>query len=489
MPSLSKNYIYNIISLFTGVLFPFVTFPYVSRILMPEYLGKITFTQSITNYFLTLALLGIPAYGIRELSRARVSEVKKEFSKTFTELFLISCIGSLFSTFLMVGLIIVSRKVMDIESLLIIYLFQIVFACLNLDYVFISLEKHKRRTIRTMILRILSLGLIFTFVKTSDDYLLYGVILVFPELLARMIDLYYCKSYIHINFKELDLKKHIKPLFIIFLYVFSVGIYVNLDATMLGFLKTDSDVGLYATGSKLVKMVVPIMSVLGTVMAPRIIGYIKLKNKEKVYETMDKFIDFNVILGIPATMLMFYLSKEIVVVISGIKFINSVLTMKIMSFIIIFLPVGTFFGGQILLPNDKENLVFKIAITGMIANVGLNFLLIPKYGIEGAAFATVVTETLICFYRGYEVKKMYPDYKFLTKERINYFVFGLLSMIFLSIFNGLKKENNIYNILFFSFIYGITYFGSLILLRDKNIIMILEKILKKLQRRVKSYGE
>ena len=81
MSSLTKNYFYNILGLLTGVLFPFVTFPYVSRVLMPEYLGKISFVQSLTNYFITLALLGIPAYGIRELSRAKISKDKNEFSK------------------------------------------------------------------------------------------------------------------------------------------------------------------------------------------------------------------------------------------------------------------------------------------------------------------------------------------------------------------------------------------------------------------------
>lgn len=483
MSSLSKNYGYNIIGLFTGVLFPFLIFPYVSRILMPEYLGKITFVQSISNYFLTFALFGIPVYGIRELSRARVSEEKeKVFSKTFTELFLISIVGSFISAILMMIFIFLYAKNLDIENLIFIYLFQIIFAFLNLDYVFISLENHKRRTIRTTLLRVVSLMLIFIFVKTTKDYIFYGIILVFPELLIRFIDFYFCKEYIYKNLKELNLKKHIKPLSVIFLYVFSVGIYINLDATMLGFLRTNREVGLYTTGSKLVKMVIPIISVLGTVMAPRIIGYIKLKNKEKIYETMDSFIDFNIILGIPATVLMFYLAKDIILVISGDRFIESVLTMKIISFVIIFLPIGTFFGGQILLPNDKESIVFKVAVTGMISNILLNFLMIPKYGIEGAAFATVFTETLICLYRGYQVKKIYSDYRFITKERINYFISGMISSGILTLLNNFKTEKRIYNILFFASIYTCTYFGILIILKDKNLIIIVRKIINQLKK-------
>lgn len=482
MSSLTKNYFYNIISLLTGVLFPFIIFPYISRILMPEYLGKISFVQSLTNYFITLALLGIPAYGVRELSRKKNLKEKKEFSKVFTELLIISLITSMISFIIFLSLIFLSQKLDNIRELLYVYSFQVIFAFLNLDYFFVALEKHKRRTIRTVILRIVSLALILILVKKPSDYIKYGVILVFPELLTRIIDIYLCKEYIHLNLKILNFKKHVKPLFIIFLYVFSVSIYINLDTTMLGFIKTELEVGLYTTGSKLVKMVIPIMSVLGTVMTPQIISYIKNKDKNKIYDTINNFIDFNIIIGIPITFLMIYLSKDLILLISGEKFITSSLTMQIISIMIIFLSIGTFFGGQILLSNDKENLVFKIAATGMICNIIFNFLLIPKFSIEGAAFATTFTEILICLYRGYELKKIYSDYNFVTRERINYVILGFIAFISISLLKNMGK-NYIYNIVFFSCVYGIIYFGGLILLKDKNILIFLSKFFVKLKTR------
>lgn len=482
MSSLTKNYFYNIISLLTGVLFPFIIFPYISRILMPEYLGKISFVQSLTNYFITLALLGIPAYGVRELSRKKNLKEKKEFSKVFTELLIISLITSMISFIIFLSLIFLSQKLDNIRELLYVYSFQVIFAFLNLDYFFVALEKHKRRTIRTVILRIVSLALILILVKKPSDYIKYGVILVFPELLTRIVDIYLCKEYIHLNLKILNFKKHMKPLFIIFLYVFSVSIYINLDTTMLGFIKTELEVGLYTTGSKLVKMVIPIMSVLGTVMTPQIISYIKNKDKNKIYDTINNFIDFNIIIGIPITFLMIYLSKDLILLISGEKFITSSLTMQIISIMITFLSIGTFFGGQILLSNDKENLVFKIAATGMICNVVFNFLLIPKFSIEGAAFATAFTEILICLYRGYELKKIYSDYNFVTRERINYIILGFIAFISISLLKNMGK-NYIYNIVFFSCVYGIIYFGGLILLKDKNILIFLSKFFVKLKTR------
>lgn len=477
MSNLSKNYLYNVISLFTGILFPFIIFPYISRILMPEYLGKVTFAQSLTSYFVTLALLGIPIYGVRELSKVQATDEKTQFSKTFTELIFVSLISSIFSAMIFLLLISFNSKVEEIKMLMYLYLFQVIFAFLNLDYIFIVLEQHKRRTIRTVILRIVSLILIVTLVKKPEDYLIYGAILIFPEILARFIDIYFCKKYIYI--KDLRLKKHLLPLLTIFVYVFSTAIYVNLDITMLGFMKTEDEVGLYSTGTKLVKMIIPIMSVLGTVMAPQIIRNIKKKDNEQVYSMIDKFIDFCFLIGIPGVLLMTFLAEDIILLISGNMFLSSTPVMKIIAITILLIPVGTFLGGQILIPNDKEKLVLKIALVSMFFNVLLNIFLIPRYGIKGAAFALLIAEFLVCFYRGFEVKKIYPDYKFITNERINYTIIGLISFGLLFIVRGLVNHNYIINILLFSTIYAFVYFGGLIILKDKNIRFAINKILKK----------
>lgn len=474
--SLTKNYLYNIIGLLTGSLFPFLIFPYISRVLMPESLGKVNFAQSLSSYFITLALLGIPSYGVRELSRARASEDIEEFNKRFTEFLTISIVTSIISFSIFMVLIMLNSKVQNIKTVLYIFSIQVFFAFLGLDYIFIVLEKHRRRTIRSVLLRIVSIIFIFTLVKNSSDYIIYGLILVVPETIARIIDMFTCKKYIHKKISELEFKKHFKPLLIIFLYVFSTSVYLNLDTTILGFLKSDEEVGLYITGSKLVKMLIPILSVLGTVMAPQIIGHIKNKEKDKVYEKMDKYIDFSVILGVPLMILMIFFSKDIILLISGDKFLGANYTMKIISVIILTIPLAAFFGGQILLPNDKENLVFKIAIIGMTINILFNFMLIPKYGIEGAAIATAVTETLIFFYRAYEVKKIYPDYKFITKNRLNYLLFGILSLVVIYLLKDLKNINYIYNMILLSIIYGIVYFAGLIVTKDKNIMFILKKI-------------
>lgn len=482
MSTVSKNYIYSIISLATGILFPVFTFPYVSRVLMPENLGKISFSQSITNYFLVAALLGIPSYATRELSRARVlQDEKREFKKVFNELLIIGLIGSILSYILLNITVLFVPELSNLKEVIKIFSFQVAFAFLQIDYIFIVLENHKRRTMRTIALRFISITLMFTLVKKPEDYILYGAILVFPELLARFIDLYTCKDFISLKIKEMDFKRHMKPLFTIFLYVFSVGIYLNLDSSMIGFLSDTREVGLYTSASKMTRIVIPLMSALGPVIAPRIIGAIKKKDLKETYKYMDIFINFCFFVGIPGVILLFLLSDSFIFMFSGKGYESAVLTMKIMTPIIFFIPIGTFFGGQVLLPNDREKMVFKVAISGMAANTTLNFLLIPKYGKNGAALATVVTEGLIFFYRLYEIKKIYPDYCFWTRRRGNYALATIVPALIAVFLSRYGSGNFMYKIIGIGGVFGVIYFAILYILKEEFIhdgIVIARKKLK-----------
>lgn len=84
------NFIFNFIKVSTSVLFPLITVPYLSRILLPNGMGKIEFANSVIQYFIWIASLGIPIYGIREI--ARIKGEKSKLIETLSELFVINII-------------------------------------------------------------------------------------------------------------------------------------------------------------------------------------------------------------------------------------------------------------------------------------------------------------------------------------------------------------------------------------------------------------
>lgn len=472
--SLSKNYLLNVFMTVTGILFPMITFPYISRILMPEYVGKITFAQSIVFYFTTLALLGIPIYGIRELSKAK--KELQEFKAILTELFIIGIIGSIGSFVLIFLMINLNTKLKEVKELMYIFSIQVIFSFLNLDYLFIVLEKHKRRAIRAFILKVISIILLFVFIKSYEDYKIYALILVLPEILTRVLDLIVIKDYISLA-QGIKLKRHMKSLVVLFISSLSVSLYLSLDSTMLGLISGNSSVGLYVSASKMTKVLIPIIIALETVIAPELIRYIKEKNIKKVFEKIDIFLDFNFFLGVQFIFIMFLLSKDMLLLFSGEKFLGANLAMQIMLPVIFFIPVGSFMSGKILISHNLEKLSLNFNLIAMISNASLNYLLIPRYGIAGAGFATMFTEGLNCVLKTLRVKRLYPEYKIFNVDRIKYILIGLFLTVFIqSLKSRYINYNLYYNIIIIGTLYVVLYILGLFISKDKIIVKLFKII-------------
>lgn len=474
--SISRNYILNMMMTITGILFPMVTFPYVSRVLMPEYLGKIAFSQSISSYFITLSLLGIPIYSLRELSRVRDDQFK--FQKVFTELVIIGLIGS-FVSFIIFQIMINCMNIFkEYKELLVIFSIQIALSFINVDYIFIVLENHKRRAIRSFILRGISLVLLFIFVKNENDYLNYAYIIVFPELLIRSLDFYCVRKYLKFSIKY-EISKHLRVLSVLFLTTISISLYEQIDLTMIGIIENDESVGLYSSAVKMTRILIPIIGALSTVIGPRLIYSIKNDDKKEIYKNIDIFLDFNFFMGFQLICILEILSKNVIIFFAGDAYVNASITMKVLLPIILFISIGSFMGGRVLTSNNLEKIPLRCNLISLILNIFLNFILILKYGILGAGISTVVTEGINCFLKSFYVKKLYPDYTILSKDRIKYILLGILiSFLILILKIKINKFDNLLIILLISSIYIFVYFILLLLMRDKIILRYLKKLVK-----------
>lgn len=476
--SLKKNYILNILIISSNLLFPILIYPYISRILMPEYIGKITFAQSISYYFISLSLLGVPIYGMRELSTHKKNIEK--FKKTFTELFIISLLGSIIATIIFYIFINSFSSLQGIKNILYITSFQIVFSFINFDYIFIVIENHRRRAFRILILRLVSLFLIYFYIKSYADYKIYMYILILPELIMRGLDIFTIRTYL--NFKEkIEIRYHLKSLIILFISSISVTIYLNLDSTMLGFIKGDVSVGLYTSASKMVKILIPLIVALETVIAPRLILAIKEKNKKIIFNNIDIFLDFNFFIGIQLIGILFILSEPLLILFCGREYMGSKIPMQIMLPLIFFIPIGSFMSGKILISHNLEKLALRINTIGMLINIILNYIFIPIYGVTGAAVGTTVTEVIICILKTKKVKNIYSDYLLFSKQRLRYLIIGIFLMgISLILKLKLNKINTLYEIVIITVFYLISYITILFLFQDeillKNIIYLKKKL-------------
>ena len=92
MHSVQFNFIMNAILTVSSFIFPLITFPYISRTLLVDGIGKVNFATSVISYFTMFASLGIPTYGIRAC--ARVRDDREKLTKTAQELIIINLITS-----------------------------------------------------------------------------------------------------------------------------------------------------------------------------------------------------------------------------------------------------------------------------------------------------------------------------------------------------------------------------------------------------------
>jgi len=401
--SIKRDFVHNILFILSNILFPIVSFSYTSRILGPEGIGKVQFIITFTQYFVLIAALGIPAYGVREVSKARGDQ--NRLNKLFSELLFINILTSLI---LLLLYIVIISVVGWFHQDLTFYIFGgvlVLFGFSTLDWFYIGSEQFSFLSIRSIIIKTLALIALFLFVKNSNDLIVFFLITVFSILGNNIWNLINLKGQITLKFKQLTFKKHLPVLFILFSTSISISIYTLIDTLLLGFLADNRAVGLYTAAIKITKIGIPLIASLGTVLIPRITQSIVSKDDDLLQKLADLSFSFICFLAVPISFGLLLFAPEIITVFSGSQFIEAIPTMRISAPLVFLIGLGSIFGPQLLIPGGNEKSYFFATIIGMVTSVVLNLCLITIFRDKGAAIATVTGELIVTFTACYFVYK------------------------------------------------------------------------------------
>jgi len=406
--STQKNIFYNVLFAVAQVLLPLITFPYLARTLGPAYLGTLNFAESIARYFVLLAAVGIPVYGVRMI--AKHSDNKIELSKTFLELFLINliitsvlAIGFGFSIFFIPKLY--ADSVLFTWSLAFFFCQTFLF-----EWFFAGLNQFKFIALRYFFIRIIFILSVFIFIKTNADYSKYMVLQVGASILVALVNIKYILKYIILNksiLSALNLTKHIEPLLTLFLTIFSISIYLSLDTVLLGFLADNESVGYYSSVLKLNKIIIAILAAVSAAMFPKITHLYQSGEIQKFTEIIRKGFYFIISMGIPIMIIVMGCATQIVFIILGNGYERSVLPLQISAPLILIVSMSSIFGFQILNALSKDKEILKSAIIGMVLSIGLTFMLVSKFKEIGEAITILITELAVCGAFIYFSKKHY----------------------------------------------------------------------------------
>lgn len=407
MISIKRNFIYNTFYNILTILIPFITTPYISRILGPTGIGAYSYTYSIAQYFVLFTMLGITKYGNRTI--AGIREDKNKLSKTFSEIYSMQVITGIVMTLIYTLCLISVFKTHRILFLL--QLIYVISAIFDINWFFGGIEEFKVTILRNIIIRLLNILLLFMFVKSKNDVSVYCFILSSSTFLSN-ISLWPLLLKRYVTFQKADITmifKHLKFNLILFIPTLAVSLYKIMDKIMLGYMINEIEVGYYENAEKIINMPMSIITSLGTVMLPRISYFIANGKQGKEKQYIDKTILFTIWLSAAISFGILGIADIFVPLFLGKAFHSSILLTDILAPTMIFIAFGSAISNQILIPHKKDSDYIIVVILGALTNLILNLVLISKYLSSGAAVATLITEFVV-----------FISYIFLTKKIIQW---------------------------------------------------------------------
>lgn len=392
--SVKYNFIMNAILNASSFIFPFLTFPYISRVLLPYGVGKVNFATSVVSYFSMFAMLGIPTYGVRIC--AQVRDDKKELSRTVHELLFLNILVMLLIYIIYFRAVQKVPRLWTDRQLFYIMSSMILFNVIGMDWLYKGLELYSYITARSIAFKIIAVCLMFLFVKNPADYVIYGTISIVAAVGSNILNLVNLRHHIELHpVGNYHFRRHLKAVFFFFLMSVATTIYTNLDMVMLGFLKDDVEVGYYTAAVKIKNILVSFVTSLGTVLLPRVSYYVEHGMKEQFLQTGQKALNFVVLTALPLVVYFLLFSEESILLLSGTSFAGAVVPMMLIMPTVLFIGITNIFGIQILVPLGKENLVFYSVLTGAVTDLMINAVCIPRMASAGAALGTTIAEGIV----------------------------------------------------------------------------------------------
>ena len=476
MVSIKHNFAYNVLLNLSRVIFPLITAPYISRVLEPDGIGLFNFANTYAGYFALFAMLGIPTYGIREV--AKIHDDKSKLSKLVSELISVSFIATSIVTLVYVASIFLIGQLDENRVLFLVAGFLLYFAPFRIDWFYSGLEQFKYITLRTIIIRIASIVCMFVFVRTKSDLLIYVILNVCGTICGDVWNyMKLLRSGITPRLTFVGLKKHLSPLFILFASSIAISIYTILDTLMLGFMTNYQQVGYYNNATHSFKAVLMIVTSLSAVMIPKMSQCCQAHDYDKINDLVNKSFSIVSFFAIPVAVGLATLAPTFVPLFFGIKFYGSIIPLMILSLVIIAVGMSNLLGMQILIPLNLDTAFLRSILTGAIINFVLNFVLIPKFGANGASLSSVIAESIIVVVMYFYVKRASVHFVG-VKSKLMKPLCG--SLLFVPIYLGLYQLVQGWWLIF---IYvacaGIVYLISQKLLKNPSLEQFLSFIRKK----------
>lgn len=404
MASLKKNFIYNLSITLANYIAGLVVFPYVSRCLGVELMGKTSFATNVVAYFSLFALLGAATVGTREIAICRDDYEKR--SKVFSSV--ICVIGSLtgISLVIMTVALFLIPQFYEYRTLLLIGSFSLVFTSFQIEWLYQGIERFDYVAKRTVLIRILYCISIFIFVHDKDDYIVYYILTVGIAVLNGFINLIYSRNFVNFSFKDVDFVKYLKPIGMYGVNKILISMYTTFNVLYLGLACNDIEVGYYTTANKLFGILLGVISAFTSVILPRMASLASGNNIKEFNNNVSKSFSLIFSVSIPICIGGVLLSPQIIGILAGSGYEGAILPMRIIMPVIVLTGAAQVCIMQVLIPLKKDKTVLYVSVIGAIVAIVLNIIFVGRLGAIGSALVLLFSEFISDVYAfTYALKK------------------------------------------------------------------------------------
>lgn len=469
--SVVKNYMYNLVYQILILVLPLVTTPYLSRVLGSDGVGIYSYTYAIVTYFVLFGSLGIALYGQREIAYAQNSPRKRK--KVFFELIIIRFVTVFIAAIVYYFWFIRGEQYQAYYTILLIELFATAF---DISWFFQGIEEFKKTVIRNVLVRVISVSLVFVFVKTSEDLWKYILIYSLGDFLGNLLLWFYLPKYLKgSKVPKLSFARHIIPLLLLFIPQVTNKLYNLLDTTMLGALISDkSETGYYEQAQKVIRVLLTIVTSLGTVMVPRMANTYAHGNKKQINSYLKNSFNFVFIVSFPMMYGIATIATAFVPIFFGTGYDKSAVLIMVFSPMLVLQGIENVIGTQYLLPTKRQKEYTISVAAGVLTNLVLNYIFILLWQSIGAAIATVISQIVVDGIQIWYVRKNIrwgPVIQLFVK-----YLFASTVMFITCSLTKLIVNTGVISICLQCAVGIIVYVGMLFLLKDKFLYRIIDTI-------------
>lgn len=473
--SLVKNSIFNMAYKGFTALFPLVTTTYISHVLLPEGVGKIAYANTVVAYFVLVASLGLPSYGVKAV--AQNNNTKEQRSKTFFELFFINLIATVLCIVAYFLFINNFAHFADRKALFQVMGLLLILNIFNIDWFYQGVEEYAYIATRSFLVKILSFVLMLIFVRKQEDYLIYALILCMATAGNNLLNAMQLRKYITVSVlfsKQLHLGYHMRPVLILLASTIATEVYTMLDTVMLEYFHGEIYVGYYSNAVKVVRMTYTVVIALVAVFYPRISLYYKQKEQKACNALLSRGIQILLLLALPCAVGLVLTSGHVVPLLFGDAFMPTVATLRILSILVLVFSVAYFLGHIVLTATGMERKILLASIAGAVMNTVANLLLIPGFKQNGAAVASVLSEITVTVILLWYARKYYT----LSVSRNYILSTGAALFVMGAVVLGLSQllGSEPWVVLPIIAVAAVAYFGCLFLFKNEMVVELLEKL-------------